>query len=211
MSDTGPRLPHVPHPVVLADDRLRAATAHLHRRARAHRVRVGCRATALGLGTGTGGSRPSWPGGAWGGSSGRASAPAPACGREAGRIRSSAARPGCPPGPPRRRSPAGTTRREALPRGFPTGPVRYLRPGGEGRPILSGLAGHLGPRTRAELLAHLETAGPRVRDRLDTHPRHRRARDTSDPLHAARAAECISLWRPSPDPQVERQPPHGPE
>ncbi|WP_330348498.1 hypothetical protein [Streptomyces sp. NBC_00582] len=101
--------------------------------------------------------------------------------------------------------------REAMPHRFPTGLVRHLRPGGEGRLILSDLAERLGPRTRAELPSLFETAGLAVCDRLDTRPRHRRARDTSDPLRTARAAERISLSRLSPDPQVERQPPHGPE
>lgn len=100
---------------------------------------------------------------------------------------------------------------EAMPHRFPTGLVRHLRPGGEGRLILSDLAERLGPRTRAELPSLFETAGLAVCDRLDTRPRHRRARDTSDPLRTARAAERISLSRLSPDPQVERQPPHGPE
>jgi hypothetical protein len=34
-----------------------------------------------------------------------------------------------------------------------------------------------------------------VVDRIDTRPRHSRARDTADPLHPARAAEVTSLWR----------------
>jgi hypothetical protein len=37
-----------------------------------------------------------------------------------------------------------------------------------------------------------------VIDRLDTRPRHRRAADPDDPLHAARAAETTSLWRLKP-------------
>ena len=38
-------------------------------------------------------------------------------------------------------------------------------------------------------------AGLRVVDRIDTRPRHGRAADASDPLHAARAREVTSLWR----------------
>jgi SAM-dependent methyltransferase len=66
---------------------------------------------------------------------------------------------------------------------------------GEGWLILSDLAEHLGLRSRAELLAMFEAAGLKVADRLDARPRHPRAADVSDPLHAARAAEVTSLWR----------------
>ncbi len=61
--------------------------------------------------------------------------------------------------------------------------------------ILSDLAEHLGLRTRQELLDLIEAAGLEVVDRLDTRPRHPKAADDSDPLHAARAAEVTSLWR----------------
>ncbi|MEV4299262.1 hypothetical protein [Microbispora rosea] len=40
-----------------------------------------------------------------------------------------------------------------------------------------------------------ETAGLRVVDRADTRPRHPRATDGADLLHAVRAAEITSLWR----------------
>jgi methylase of polypeptide subunit release factors len=71
----------------------------------------------------------------------------------------------------------------------------HLEPGGEGWLILSDLAEHLGLRTRAELLAAFEAAGLAVLDRMDIRPRHPRAYDETDPLHAARAAEVTSLWR----------------
>ncbi|MER5495026.1 class I SAM-dependent methyltransferase [Streptomyces sp. NPDC002490] len=71
----------------------------------------------------------------------------------------------------------------------------HLVPGGEGWLVLSDLAEHLGLRTRADLLARVAAAGLRVVDRIDTRPRHSRARDTADPLHPARAAEVTSLWR----------------
>ena len=80
-------------------------------------------------------------------------------------------------------------------RGFLSGLAAHLRPGGEGWLILSDLAEHLGLRSRADLLAWLEAAGLRVLGRIDTRPRHGKAFDTSDPLHAARAAEVTSLWR----------------
>ncbi|MGW3121713.1 methyltransferase [Streptomyces sp. NPDC001107] len=80
-------------------------------------------------------------------------------------------------------------------RSFLDGLTAHLEPGGEGWLILSDLAEHLGLRTRSELLADIEAAGLHVVDRIDTTPRHPRARDTADPLHAARAAEVTSLWR----------------
>ncbi|MFD5893940.1 methyltransferase [Streptomyces sp. NPDC060366] len=80
-------------------------------------------------------------------------------------------------------------------RGFLDGLGSHLEPGGEGWLVLSDLAEHLGLRTRHELLSGIEAAGLRVVDRTDTKPRHPRAADTTDPLHAARAAEVTSLWR----------------
>ncbi|MFF7166725.1 methyltransferase [Streptomyces sp. NPDC008086] len=80
-------------------------------------------------------------------------------------------------------------------RGFLDGLTAHLEPGGEGWLVLSDLAEHLELRTRGELLADIEAAGLRVVDRTDTRPRHPRARDTADPLHAARAAGVTSLWR----------------
>ncbi|WP_405722961.1 hypothetical protein [Streptomyces sp. NBC_00046] len=59
-------------------------------------------------------------------------------------------------------------------RDFLDGLTAHLEPGGEGWLILSDLA---------------------VVDRTDIRPRHPRAGDTADPLHAARAAEVTSLWR----------------
>jgi hypothetical protein len=38
-------------------------------------------------------------------------------------------------------------------------------------------------------------AGLQVTGRQDIQPRHGKATDTSDPLHAARAKEITSLWR----------------
>ncbi|MGW1996478.1 methyltransferase [Embleya sp. NPDC001921] len=80
-------------------------------------------------------------------------------------------------------------------RTFLDGLTAHLEPGGEGWLVLSDLAEHLGLRTRGELLADIKAAGLHVVDRIDTRPRHPRARDTADPLHAARAAEVTSLWR----------------
>ncbi|MFG3437348.1 methyltransferase [Nonomuraea sp. NPDC047897] len=80
-------------------------------------------------------------------------------------------------------------------RGFLYGLAGHLEPGGEGWLILSDLGERLGLRTRERLLADIGAAGLRVVGRLDTRPRHPRATDPRDPLHAARAAEVTSLWR----------------
>ena len=80
-------------------------------------------------------------------------------------------------------------------RGFVSGLAAHLAPGGEGWLILSDLAEHLGLRTRDELLATFDAAGLEVLGRTDVRPRHPKAADATDPLHAARSAEVTSLWR----------------
>jgi SAM-dependent methyltransferase len=80
-------------------------------------------------------------------------------------------------------------------RGFLAGLKAHLAPGGEGWLILSDIAEHLGLRSREELLGYIEAGGLTVIDRLDVRPTHPRVADTTDPLHAARAAEVTSLWR----------------
>lgn len=80
-------------------------------------------------------------------------------------------------------------------RGFLAGLANHLLPGGEGWLIMSDLAEHLGLRRPHELADWVAAAGLRVVARLDARPTHRKAADTSDPLHAARAAEVTSLWR----------------
>lgn len=79
--------------------------------------------------------------------------------------------------------------------GFLSGLADHLTPDGEGWLILSDLAEHLGLRTHDELLDAFAKAGLTILGRHDITPRHPRARDTSDPLHVARAAEVTSLWR----------------
>ena len=79
--------------------------------------------------------------------------------------------------------------------GFLAGLAEHLLPGGEGWLILSDLAEQLGLRTRAELLAAIARAGLQVLGRVDIRPKHPKATDASDPLHAARAKEVTSLWR----------------
>jgi SAM-dependent methyltransferase len=80
-------------------------------------------------------------------------------------------------------------------RGFLSALTAHLEPAGEGWLILSDLAEHLGLRSRAELLATFDAADLKVVDRLDVQPKHPKAFDETDPLHAARVAEVISLWR----------------
>ena len=80
-------------------------------------------------------------------------------------------------------------------KGFLAGLSSHLCPGGEGWLILSDLAEHLGLRTRAELQGWIDEAGLKVLGRVDTLPRHAKAQDATDPLHAARSAEVTSLWR----------------
>lgn len=79
--------------------------------------------------------------------------------------------------------------------GFLAGLAERLEPGGEGWLVLSDLAEHLGLRSRAELLGAFDGAGLEVVARADVRPRHPRAADPADPLHAARAAEVTALWR----------------
>ena len=78
------------------------------------------------------------------------------------------------------------------------GLAAHLTPGGEGWLILSDLAEHLGLRSRDDLLDMIARAGLRAVDRIDTRPRHGRAADASDPLHAARSREvtCSGGWPP---------------
>lgn len=79
--------------------------------------------------------------------------------------------------------------------GFLNGLTAHLQPGGEGWLIMSDLAEHLGLRSREFLLQAIANAGLQVIDRLDARPRHAKAMDDTDVLHAARSAEVTSLWR----------------
>lgn len=80
-------------------------------------------------------------------------------------------------------------------RAFIAGLAAHLEPDGEGWLVMSDIAEHLGLRTREELLAMIDAAGLKVLSRGESRPRHPKARDAADPLHAARAAEMTSLWR----------------
>ena len=79
-------------------------------------------------------------------------------------------------------------------RGFLSGLRAHLAPHGEGWLILSDLAEHLGLRSRDELLGWIHEASLQVLSRTDIKPRHGKASDDTDPLHAARAKEVTSLW-----------------
>jgi methylase of polypeptide subunit release factors len=79
--------------------------------------------------------------------------------------------------------------------GWLDGLAEHLTPNGEGWLILSDLAEHLGLRTRADLLAAIARANLRVAGRASVVPEHRKAKDSRDPLHWARAKEVTSLWR----------------
>ena len=80
-------------------------------------------------------------------------------------------------------------------KGFLAGLAAHLEAGGEGWLLLSDLAEHLGLRTREELLGWIDAAGLQVLGRLEIRPRHPKAADQADALHAARSAEVTSLWR----------------
>lgn len=80
-------------------------------------------------------------------------------------------------------------------RGFLHGLAAHLADDGEGWLIISDIAELLGLRSREQLLAWIAEAGLKVIDRLDTRPKHPKANDAGDPLHAARSAEVTSLWR----------------
>ena len=71
----------------------------------------------------------------------------------------------------------------------------HLCEGGEGWLILSDLAEHLGLRSREALQGWVTDAGLVVLGKLDVKPVHGKAQDSTDALHAARAAEVTSLWR----------------
>lgn len=80
-------------------------------------------------------------------------------------------------------------------KGFLSQLKSHLTPTGEGWLILSDLAEHLGLRSRETLIDWIAEAGLQVVDKLDTKPKHPKANDQDDPLHAARSKEITSLWR----------------
>lgn len=83
----------------------------------------------------------------------------------------------------------------AMLRGFLAAAAERLLPGGEAWLIVSDLAERLGLRSREQLLGWITAGGLRVLERSELPPRHGRAADASDPLHAVRSAERTALWR----------------
>lgn len=80
-------------------------------------------------------------------------------------------------------------------RGFLSGVGEHLEPGGEAWLIMSDLAEHLGLRSSQEFWSWIDAANLEVAGKMDIRPQHAKSKDTSDPLHKARAAEITSLWR----------------
>ncbi len=79
-------------------------------------------------------------------------------------------------------------------RGLLSGLSEHLTPGGEAWIILSDLAERLGLRPEGQFEALVREAGLAVRWTQEVRPRHGKASDLDDPLHAARAAEVVRLW-----------------
>lgn len=79
--------------------------------------------------------------------------------------------------------------------GYLKGLADHLTPQGEGWLILSDFAEHLGLRAPGMLTEAIAQAGLEVVARHDIKPRHGKAVDRDDPLHAARSKETTSLYR----------------
>lgn len=79
--------------------------------------------------------------------------------------------------------------------GFLNGLAQHLTPQGEGWLIMSDFAEHLGLRPSGMLAEAIAKAGLVVAGRHDIKPRHGKAVDRDDPLHAARSKETTTLWR----------------
>ncbi len=77
---------------------------------------------------------------------------------------------------------------------FLEGLAAHLSPGGQGALVLSDLAVHLGLRSMGWLDAELERVGLVVAWKKDAKATHGKAKDASDPLHAARAKEVTTLY-----------------
>lgn len=82
----------------------------------------------------------------------------------------------------------------AMLKGFLSGVAQHLSEHGQAWLIMSDLAEHLGLRSPDEIPQLIAQHGLAVRQRLDIRPKHGKAFDPSDPLHAARSKEITSLW-----------------
>jgi len=78
--------------------------------------------------------------------------------------------------------------------GFLEGLTEHLNPGGEGLLLLSDLAVLLGLRSAEWLDEQLTRCGLVVKWKRTTPARHSKAKDRSDPLHAARSREITTLY-----------------
>jgi methylase of polypeptide subunit release factors len=80
-------------------------------------------------------------------------------------------------------------------RGFLAGAREHLSPGGQAWLVMSDFAELLGLREAGELEHWIADAGLAIVARDTIRPRHPKAADPGDPLHAARSKEVTSLWR----------------
>lgn len=80
-------------------------------------------------------------------------------------------------------------------KGFLNGVSAHLSEHGEAWLIISDLAEHLGLRAPNDLADWISTAKLQVVEQMKIQPRHGKAEDAEDPLHAARSKEITSLWR----------------
>lgn len=71
----------------------------------------------------------------------------------------------------------------------------HLAPGGEAWLVISNLGELLGLRPRGLIVQAAGAANLAVRGQLSEKPRHPRAQDEDDPLHAARSREVTALYR----------------
>jgi methylase of polypeptide subunit release factors len=85
-------------------------------------------------------------------------------------------------------------------RRFLEGLTTHLEPGGEGLLLLSNLAVLLGLRPEGWLDEQLARCGLTVKWTRSTKAKHSKAKDRSDPLHAARSREVTTLYCLAPAP-----------
>jgi SAM-dependent methyltransferase len=94
---------------------------------------------------------------------------------------------------------------EGFLRGFVAGLREHLAPGGAGYLLLSDFAERLGLRGAGTLETLAAEAGLTLEPLARASPRHGRAKDPDDPLHALRSAEVVTLYRLASAAQPEAQ------
>ncbi len=82
--------------------------------------------------------------------------------------------------------------------GYLEGLAEHLTPGGRGLLIISDLAELLGLREAGWLEARIAAAGLVISNRSCATPKHGKAKDKADPLHAARSKELTTLYELTP-------------